>query len=66
MQEAREQCTKANAIAKMIRRDLEVAAEFDIRMEKANLLKRLADTDHIRLVIPHNDSYVVFIPRTPN
>ena len=55
---------KAVAVTKMIRRDLEVAAEFDIKgLPSSELLHRLADTGHIRVVLPHNDNYVVFVPR---
>lgn len=64
LREARDQCMKAVAVTKMIRRDLEVAAEFDIKeLPSSELLHRLADTGHIRVVLPHNDNYVVFVPR---
>ena len=46
----------------MIRRDLEVAAEFDIHVPISELLQRLAITRHILVVLPHNDNYVVFVP----
>lgn len=60
--EARDQCLKAVAVTKMIRRDLEVAAEFDIRVPMDELLERLALTGHILVMLPHNDNYVVFVP----
>lgn len=64
LSEAREQCLRAVSVAKMIRRDLEVAAEFDIRMPLPTLLQRLAETDHVQVVLPHSDNYVVFVPGT--
>jgi len=64
LREARDQSMKAVAVTKMIRRDLEVAAEFDIKgLPSSELLHRLADTGHIRVVLPHNDNYAVFVPR---
>lgn len=62
LSEARDQCLKAVSVTKMIRRDLEVAAEFDIRVPIRDLLKRLAVTGHILVMLPHNDNYVVFVP----
>ena len=62
LSEARDQCLKAVSVTKMIRRDLEVAAEFDIHVPISELLQRLAITRHILVVLPHNDNYVVFVP----
>ena len=63
VQGAREQCMKAVVVTRMIRRDLEVAAEFEIKLPVTELLNRLSSIGHIRVVIPHNNNYVVFVPR---
>lgn len=64
LSEARDQCLKAVSVTKMIRRDLEVAAEFDINVPIPELLERLAITGHVLLVLPHNDNYAVFVPQS--
>ena len=66
LSEARDQCLKAVSVTKMIRRDLEVAAEFDISVPIPELLHRLTVTGHILVVLPHNDNYVVFVPSMYN
>ncbi len=66
LSEARDQCLKAVSVTKMIRRDLEVAAEFDIHVPISELLHRLSITGHILVVLPHNDNYVVFVPSMEN
>ncbi len=63
VQEARDQCVKAVSITKMIRRDLEVAAEFDIQIPSIELLERLTSTGLVRVIIPNNEKYAVFVPR---
>ncbi|XP_013387498.1 mitogen-activated protein kinase kinase kinase 4-like [Lingula anatina] len=46
----------------MLRKDLEIAADFNILVEPAQLLEKLKETDHIKVNAPANAGYLMFIP----
>ncbi|GAB6026709.1 Mitogen-activated protein kinase kinase kinase 4 [Chamberlinius hualienensis] len=60
--ETRKRALKAMAFAKMLRKDLEIAAEFDVTVNPNQLLEKLQSTDHILLVAPHSSTFFIFIP----
>ena len=47
--EARERASKALGFAKMLRKDLEIAADFNIVVAAVELLEKLKETNHIRV-----------------
>ncbi|XP_037079142.1 mitogen-activated protein kinase kinase kinase 4-like [Pollicipes pollicipes] len=61
-QEAQDRALKVLLFAKLLRRDLEIAAEFSIRSTSAGILARLAATGHVRVIAPHSQNHVIFIP----
>ena len=60
--ETRERSLRAASLAKMLRKDLEVAAEFDMRESQLALLDRLRSTGHIRVIAPHSHNHFIFVP----
>jgi mitogen-activated protein kinase kinase kinase 4 len=61
--EARERAQKALAFAKTLRKDLEVSAEFTLAPNVATetLVKRLQDSEHVRVLAPHSSQHLIFI-----
>lgn len=59
--EARERAVKAIAFAKILRKDLEVAAEFGVKSDPHGLLKRLQETRHVKVLAPNCDLQI-FVP----
>lgn len=47
--EARERIFKAVAFAKLLRKDLEVSAEFSLRGNPNDLIKKLCQTKHVKV-----------------
>lgn len=60
--ETRERALRAAGLAKMLRKDLEVAAEFQINCKPAVVLSRLRETGHIRVIAPHSQNHFIFVP----
>ncbi|XP_064092041.1 mitogen-activated protein kinase kinase kinase 4-like [Macrobrachium nipponense] len=60
--ETRERSLRAASLAKMLRKDLEVAAEFDVRESQSVVLDRLQATGHIRVIAPHSHNHFIFVP----
>ncbi|XP_071530903.1 mitogen-activated protein kinase kinase kinase 4 [Panulirus ornatus] len=60
--ETRERSLRAAGLAKMLRKDLEIAAEFSLCDEPSIVLERLRETDHIRVVAPHSQNHFIFVP----
>ena len=59
--EARERAVKAIAFAKILRKDLEVSAEFGVKGDPYGLLKRLQETRHVKVLAPNCDLQI-FVP----
>ena len=64
--EARERTFKAISFAKLLRKDLEVSAEFDLTGGFDDLLLKLEDTDHVQVrlnqllsSIPNNHQIII-------
>ena len=47
--EARERIFKAVAFAKLLRKDLEVSAEFSLKGNPSDLIKKLCQTKHVKV-----------------
>ncbi|KAK4319027.1 hypothetical protein Pmani_010006 [Petrolisthes manimaculis] len=60
--ETRERSLRAASLAKMLRKDLEVAAEFRVCVSPREVLARLKDTNHIRVIAPHSHNHFIFVP----
>ncbi|XP_005109668.1 mitogen-activated protein kinase kinase kinase 4 isoform X2 [Aplysia californica] len=60
--EARERASKALGFAKLLRKDLEIAADFNITVTTKELLTKLMETDHVQLVAPLSAGYMMFVP----
>ncbi|XP_042228698.1 mitogen-activated protein kinase kinase kinase 4-like isoform X2 [Homarus americanus] len=60
--ETRERALRAAGLAKMLRKDLEVAAEFCLRGEPSVVLDKLRETGHIRVIAPHSQNHFIFVP----
>ncbi|XP_013784407.1 mitogen-activated protein kinase kinase kinase 4-like, partial [Limulus polyphemus] len=61
-EESSHQARQAVAFAKALRKDLEVAAEFKALVSSEELLRRLQETGHMRVIAPHSSSHVMFVP----
>ncbi|XP_043225859.1 mitogen-activated protein kinase kinase kinase 4-like [Amphibalanus amphitrite] len=61
-QEAQDRALKVLLFAKLLRRDLEIAAEFSIQCGAQAILDRLAETGHVRVIAPHSQDHIIFIP----
>jgi hypothetical protein len=62
--EARERASKALGFAKMLRKDLEIAADFACNVPVAQLLQDLKALDHVEVLIPHVTGYMIFVPHS--
>ncbi|XP_072247259.1 mitogen-activated protein kinase kinase kinase 4 isoform X1 [Leuresthes tenuis] len=60
--EARERASKALGFAKMLRKDLEVAADFRITSGVTCLLEALKKRNYVKVQIPGLDELQVFVP----
>uniref|UniRef100_A0A671XUY2 Mitogen-activated protein kinase kinase kinase 4 n=1 Tax=Sparus aurata TaxID=8175 RepID=A0A671XUY2_SPAAU len=60
--EARERASKALGFAKMLRKDLEVAADFSITNGVTCLLEALKKRNHVKVQIPGLEELQVFVP----
>ncbi|XP_059154540.1 mitogen-activated protein kinase kinase kinase 4-like isoform X2 [Physella acuta] len=60
--EARERASKALGFAKLLRMDLEVAADFNISVTTKELFSKLMETRHVQLCAPLSSGYMMFIP----
>ncbi|XP_077438507.1 mitogen-activated protein kinase kinase kinase 4 isoform X2 [Vanacampus margaritifer] len=60
--EARERASKALGFAKMLRKDLEVAADFNITNGVASLLEALKKRNYVKVQIPGLEELQVFVP----
>ncbi|XP_052808624.1 mitogen-activated protein kinase kinase kinase 4-like isoform X2 [Mya arenaria] len=64
--EARERASKALGFAKLLRKDLEIAADFNVAVSMPELLQKLKDSDHINVIAQIgmiSAGYLMFIPR---
>ncbi|CAM1305295.1 MAP3K4 (predicted) [Pycnogonum litorale] len=66
LQIIRERTIKIMAFAKMLRKDLEIAAEYELNDEscksRQNFLDILKKTNHVRVLAPHSRNHMMFIP----
>jgi len=62
--EARERTFKAISFAKLLRKDLEVAAEFHLAGGFDELMSRLQETEHVQVLAPHSAHHYIFVPKT--
>ncbi|XP_070567401.1 mitogen-activated protein kinase kinase kinase 4-like isoform X2 [Ptychodera flava] len=63
--EIRERASKALGFAKLLRKDLEIAAEFQTStgISVNDLLAMLKTTNHIKVLTSHSSDYLLFIPK---
>ncbi|XP_063299410.1 mitogen-activated protein kinase kinase kinase 4 isoform X3 [Pelobates fuscus] len=62
--EARERASKALGFAKMLRKDLEIAAEFIFSAPISELLTSLKTKDYAKVLMPNLENLHVFVPET--
>uniref|UniRef100_A0A4X2LFX2 Protein kinase domain-containing protein n=1 Tax=Vombatus ursinus TaxID=29139 RepID=A0A4X2LFX2_VOMUR len=62
--EARERASKALGFAKMLRKDLEIAAEFIVSAPVQDLLDMLKSKHYVKVQIPGLENLQVFVPHT--
>jgi mitogen-activated protein kinase kinase kinase 4 len=62
--EARERALRAVAFAKTLRKDLEIAASFELLAPLEHFLLGLWQAGHVRVVAPHSCSHLMFVPGT--
>ncbi|KAG8444472.1 hypothetical protein GDO86_009591 [Hymenochirus boettgeri] len=60
--EARERASKALGFAKMLRKDLEIAAEFTVSSPVSDLLAFLKAKDYVKVLITSLENLHVFVP----
>lgn len=60
--EARERASKALGFAKMLRKDLEIAADFSVTNGVPCLLEALKKRNYVKVVIPGLEELQVFVP----
>lgn len=60
--EARERASKALGFAKMLRKDLEIAAEFSLTSGVSSLLQALKNKNYVKVQIPGLEELQVFVP----
>ncbi|TRY93363.1 hypothetical protein DNTS_032857, partial [Danionella cerebrum] len=60
--EARERASKALGFAKMLRKDLEIAAEFSLTSGVPSLLQALKAKNYVKVQIPGLEELQVFVP----
>ncbi|CAH1799809.1 unnamed protein product [Owenia fusiformis] len=61
--ETRERASKALGFAKMLRKDLEIAADFNIIVSPGELLQKLKDTGHVQVLARHDIGSLMFVPQ---
>lgn len=61
-QEANAKACQATAFAKSLRKHLEIAAEYRISTSGGQLLERLRQTEHVRVIAPNCASHLLFVP----
>ncbi|KAK7107487.1 mitogen-activated protein kinase kinase kinase 4-like isoform X2 [Littorina saxatilis] len=61
--EARERASKALGFAKKLRKDLEIAADFNVVVTMRELFDKLKATDHVRVRAPLSAGYMMFVPQ---
>ncbi|XP_074436413.1 mitogen-activated protein kinase kinase kinase 4 isoform X16 [Larus michahellis] len=62
--EARERASKALGFAKMLRKDLEIAAEFALSAPVRDLLNALKTKEYVKVQIPGLENLQVFVPNS--
>ncbi|XP_019405539.1 PREDICTED: mitogen-activated protein kinase kinase kinase 4 isoform X4 [Crocodylus porosus] len=62
--EARERASKALGFAKMLRKDLEIAAEFTLSAPVRELLNALKTKEYVKVQIPGLENLQVFVPNS--
>ncbi|KAM6405478.1 mitogen-activated protein kinase kinase kinase 4 isoform 6-T6 [Pluvialis apricaria] len=62
--EARERASKALGFAKMLRKDLEIAAEFALSAPVRDLLNSLKTKEYVKVQIPGLENLQVFVPNS--
>ncbi|KAM8998821.1 mitogen-activated protein kinase kinase kinase 4 isoform 3-T3 [Sarcophilus harrisii] len=62
--EARERASKALGFAKMLRKDLEIAAEFIVSAPVQDLLDMLKSKQYVKVQIPGLENLQLFVPHT--
>ena len=61
--EAREKAIRAISFAKVLRKDLEIGAEYHFNCEGPEaFLKKLEETKHIRVLASHHTDQLMFVP----
>ncbi|RUS75685.1 hypothetical protein EGW08_016551 [Elysia chlorotica] len=60
--EARERASKALGFAKLLRKDLEIAADFNIAVTTKEIYSKLVETNHVQVQAPVSAGYVMFVP----
>ncbi|KAK7497186.1 hypothetical protein BaRGS_00011480 [Batillaria attramentaria] len=61
--EARERASKALGFAKKLRKDMEIAADFNVTVTTAELFDKLKETEHVRVRAPVSAGYMMFVPK---
>ncbi|KAK3098006.1 hypothetical protein FSP39_015240 [Pinctada imbricata] len=61
--EARERASKALGFAKTLRKDLEIASDFNIAVTTIELLAQLKTTNHVMVYASSDPGYLMFIPQ---
>ncbi|XP_059082749.1 mitogen-activated protein kinase kinase kinase 4-like isoform X4 [Tigriopus californicus] len=59
--EARERAIKGVAFAKTLRKDFEVSAEYTMNITAPEVIQRLYETGHVRIVAPLSSKHLIFI-----
>lgn len=62
--ETRERAAKALGFAKMLRKDLEIAADFNVLGAPEKLLADLAISNHVMVTVPQKPGYLLFVPNS--
>ncbi|CAG0881223.1 unnamed protein product [Cyprideis torosa] len=60
--ETRTAAIKAVSFSKMLRCDLEIAAEYQVLISSRRLMQILANTGHVRVQAPYQDTQLMFVP----
>lgn len=58
----RERTAKVVAFGKLLKKDLEVAAEFKVVVEPESMMKTLSSSGHVRVITPHTTNYLILAP----
>jgi len=62
--EMKEWAHKALGFAKLLRKDLEIAAEFKVNIEPQALMTVLEASRHVRVVTAHTANYIIVVPES--